>query len=151
MFEVFAAFRSSLHALLTLPFSPSSVFSASCREPSASGQETKPLHWTRQSLEVRTGLAQIVSPVPLLALCSDIRLPFTSWPSFGRVGVRPTRQGEPQTQSGPGSVGGSATSPSAIRPATHPLLAKASEGDLGPGLMAVTVWGKVQPDQEGQL
>lgn len=100
---------------------------------------------------MRTGLAQIVSPVPLLVLCSDIRLPFTAWASFGRVGVRPTRQGEPQTQPGPGSVGGPAPSPSGIRPATRPLLAKASKGDLGPGLMAVTIWGKVQPDQEGQL
>ena len=100
---------------------------------------------------MRTGLAQIISPAPLLVLCSDIRLPFTSWASFGLVGVRPTLQGEPQTQSGPGSVGGSAPSPSVIRPATHPLLAKASEGDMGPGLMAVTIWGKVQPDQEGQL
>lgn len=80
--------------------------------------------------------------MPLLALGSDTKLPFLPGRALGVLGPDPPcRVCTPVEESAP--------SASVIGPATLPLLPKASEGDLGPGQMAVTIWGKVQPDQEG--
>lgn len=65
---------------------------------------------------------------------------------FGSVGATPPCRVGPRSMSVPGW--GSAPSPSVFKPATLPPLTRASKGDLGPGLMAVTIWGNVQSGQE---